>query len=140
VTVVIDASVAIKWVVQEEGFEAAVRLQLEEPLAAPDFLMIECANVLWLKVRRRELARRQAEMAFTAIQATPIQWFATTDYAATAQSLAFDLDQTAYDSLYLAVALAERMTLITADRVFADGVARHGAYRSAVKLLSELGA
>ena len=51
-TVIVDASVALKWVIEEDGSEAAGALLLEEPLAAPDLLIVECANVLWAKARR----------------------------------------------------------------------------------------
>lgn len=134
-TVIVDASVAIKWVVAEEGTDAAVRVQLEEQLAAPDFLIIECANALRTKVRRGELTRQGAEVALAAIRATPIQLFAASDYAVAAQALAFDLNHAVYDCLYLAVALAERIVLVTADRAFAEVVTRHGLHSYAVKLL-----
>ncbi len=46
-TLVIDASVALKWVIEEDDSAAAMALLLGEPLVAPDFLAIECANGLW---------------------------------------------------------------------------------------------
>jgi len=51
-TIIVDSGVALKWVIEVGGSEAAGALLLEEPLAASDLLMIERANVLWAKARR----------------------------------------------------------------------------------------
>jgi len=134
-TVIVDASVALKWVIEEEDSAAARTLLFGEPLAAPDFLIIECANVLWVKVRRGIMAGQDARAGLDAILATPVQLLPSARHAVAAQAIALALDQTVYDSLYLAVALAEHAIMITADAAFAGAVREHGAYASAVRLL-----
>ena len=59
---VIDASVAIKWVIEEDGTKEALALR-RQALAAPDLLVAECANILRKKVRRKELSEPEAAFA-----------------------------------------------------------------------------
>ena len=134
-TVIVDASVAVKWVTEEDGSAAARNLIVEELLAAPEFLILECANALRIKSRRGILEPEEAKAALFAIQSTPIQLFGTIDYVTAAQALAFDLNQTVYDSLYLATALAHGAVLVTADRAFGEVVMRHRIHSHAVRLL-----
>ncbi len=57
---VIDASVAIKWVIDEPGTAHALALRRHR-LSAPDLLVAECAIILWKKVRRGELSDQEAK-------------------------------------------------------------------------------
>lgn len=136
-TVIVDASVALKWVLEEDGSEVARVLVADEALAAPDLLFIECANVLWVKARRGNLSVADAKAAYAAIEATPIRAIPAQLYAAAAQSIAFDLDQTPYDSLYLAVALAERAILVSADEAFIKAALAHPLYCASIRLLGK---
>lgn len=134
-TLIVDASVALKWVIEEEGSDAARRLLADTELAAPDLLFVECANVLWARSRRGQIAQADARAAMRAIEDTPIRAIPSHRHAAAAQAIAFELDQTAYDSLYLAIALAERADLATADMAFARAAMAHPLFRNSVKLL-----
>lgn len=113
--VVVDASIALKWVIDEPDSDLAQQLVVEERLIAPDLLLIECASSLCTKARRGQITNEQAMAALAAIEATPFTNIATASHVSTAQSIALALGQTAYDALYLAVALTERATLVTAD-------------------------
>lgn len=134
-TVVVDASVAIKWVLEEEGSVAARRLLDHELLIAPDLLILECANVLWTAARRGRLTTERAATALAGIRALPVQLLPISDHVDSAQALAFALPHPVCDCLYLAVALAQRNTLVTADGSFVEAVHRHGVHAHAARLL-----
>jgi predicted nucleic acid-binding protein len=59
--VVVDASVAVKWVIPEVLSDQAdaVRGRADHVLA-PDLLLPEAANALWKKLTRREITAREA--------------------------------------------------------------------------------
>jgi predicted nucleic acid-binding protein len=135
VTIVVDASVAIKWVLEEEGSQTARRLVAEELLIAPDFLIVECANVLWTAVRRGRMSAGDAIEGLAIVRASPAQLIPTADHVDAALELALALGHVVYDVVYLAIALAERATLVTADRPFVERVMRHGLHSHAVRLL-----
>lgn len=134
-SLVVDASVALKWVVEEDGSNAARTLVADEPLFAPDLLFIECANALRTKVRFGQLDGELARGALAALLDMPIRVVPSHPNVAAALSIAGELNRSAYDSLYLAVALAERAILVTADEKFASAVRAHPVYRDSLRPL-----
>ena len=115
---VIDASVAIKWVIDEAGSARAASLLTGSRLVAPDLLLVECANVLWKKVRRAELSAEEALVAIRLLQQADVELVPTRHLADQAVRLALELDHPVPDCLYLALALANDWILITADDRF----------------------
>ena len=59
-TWVVDASVAVKWFV-DEAHSATARAVLAsgQPLIAPDLIVPETCNTAWKKVRRGDISREQ---------------------------------------------------------------------------------
>ena len=117
---VIDASIAIKWVVEEEGTPEALALRRRAKLLAPDLLVAECANILWKKVRRDELSRQEALLAARLLQGADIELRPTRPLLEAATDLAIALDHPAYDCLYLALAVECGYPFVTADERFLD--------------------
>ena len=138
---VVDASVAIKWVVEEAGSEAAVGLLDGFTLSAPDLLMPECANILWKKVRRGELTPEEAALAAELLQRAAVELVPTRPLMPAALALAVRLDHPAYDCAYLALAIDRGHPFVTADERLARIVAQRGTAElgQAVVPLSQVG-
>ncbi len=123
---VIDASVAIKWVVAEHGSAAALSLLDGPELIAPDLLMPECANILWKKVVRAEFSAEEARLAAELLQRAALELIPTRAVMADALQLAVDLNHPAYDCIYLALAIAQDCPFVTADERLARVVQARG--------------
>lgn len=111
----VDASVAVKWVVEEEHTAQAVRVMEAEGCHAPAHWQAEAVNALWAKVFRRELDSADAGERMTALLRAPVHAAGITGLLPRAFAIAVAHSVTIYDALY--VALAERLTipLVTAD-------------------------
>lgn len=133
---VVDASVAVKWVVSEPDSEAAVALT-DATLTAPDLLLPECANVLWKRISRGELALDEALLALHALAMAPVTIVPSRDIVDDALRLSAALEHPVYDCVYLALASREAIPLVTADRRFAESARRHAEVGPMVRLLSE---
>lgn len=112
---VVDATVATKWLVPEDGTEAALGYRTEI-LIAPDLLLSECANALWKKAARGEITGDYALAAVLLLEKAQMEIVPALPHMPDALRLALALRHPVYDCLYLAIASARRLPLLTADR------------------------
>jgi predicted nucleic acid-binding protein len=122
-TLVVDASVALKWFVNEDGSDRAVSLlNSGAPMIAPDWVLAEVCNAAWKSLRRREIDPVQLDQIAIDV-AGPFHRLVPLDrLLRRAVTIAGELDHPVYDCLYLALAETEDAPLITADRRLVDTV------------------
>ena len=136
---VIDASIAVKWVVEEEGTPQALALRQRTKLIAPELLVAECANILWKKAARGELSKEEAILAAKLLHSAEVELLPMRSLFETATSLAIELDHPAYDCIYLALAVENDCPFVTADERFLRklGESRRAALRHRAMSLTE---
>jgi predicted nucleic acid-binding protein len=134
--IVVDASVAVKWLIAEEGSALAAALK-DRQMSAPSLLPIECANALLRRMRAGDLPAAAILGKVRGLRLAPVRLMPTERYLEAAIALATELRHSLYDCIYLALALDERAPLMTADQRFVEAVRRHQALAGAVVLLAE---
>ena len=137
---VVDASVAVKWLVREPlSDQAALLLTKGISLMAPDLLFAEAANALWAMRQRGDLQDHQLEEAVQTLRAAPVLVPSTLlQLTPAASRLAADLGHPVYDCFYLALAIQEKAPLITADLRLCDRVGSHPYLSDSIAPLAEL--
>ncbi len=126
-TWVVDASVAVKWFVDEVRSAAArTVLASGQAIIAPDLIIPETCNTAWKKVRRGDISREQGEAMVRALPLSFDRLVATATLSARALELAQRFDHPAYDCFYVALAESESAVLVTDDeRVIELGKRAH---------------
>lgn len=121
---VIDASLAIKWFLWEEGTEQAHSL-LEQltTFYVPDLFLVEIDSVLTKKARKGELKVDEAFQKRSVFRKLPYKMVSYNEVEEFAFRLATEFSITSYDAVYVAIAIDRDTTLYTADRRLSNGMA-----------------
>ena len=129
--VVVDASLAVKWLVREEHTDKALailRAWYDEEVTptAPHLLPFEVANALHRKVIRGQLSVAESTRMIERLLASQLELHQTAGLHARALELASEFQQGAvYDAHYLALAEKFDCELWTADQRFHRAVSTH---------------
>ena len=119
-SLIVDASVVVKWFATEPGSaEASALFEKGDRCVAPVLIIAEVGNALWKKHRKRLVS---AEQIVAAMRALPkfLELVELADVAPRAADLAARLEHPIYDCFYLALAERERLPLVTADARMLD--------------------
>lgn len=134
-TIVIDASVAVQWVLPESMSELAGQLRSER-LIAPALWLVEAANAIWKRYIRREMSVDQAVARLAELSTAPVTSLPVEPYVPAALRMAAAFNHPVYDCLYLAVAIQHQTHVVTADRRFA-AIGAEASVADRVRLLGD---
>jgi predicted nucleic acid-binding protein len=136
-----DASVAVKWVLREEGTDAARRILADvlrggQRIVAPPHLIAEVTSAIYRRLRIGEILLPEAIERMSTFVSIPIELVAPPALAPRALQLASEFRWGyPYGAMYLAVGELLDCEVWTADRDFSDDA--HEKYPR-LRLLSEL--
>jgi predicted nucleic acid-binding protein len=125
VKIVVDASIALKWVFDEPGSAAATALRGEE-LLAPTLWLAEAANAVWRRARLGDITADEAVAHFSELANAPVVLVVMEPHLERALALAMEIGHPIYDCVYLALALHHETHVVTADRRFAAAASTVG--------------
>jgi len=136
VTIIIDTSVALKWVLPEDKSEDALTLKGSE-LAASSIWLAESANAIWRHVAAGRVVAEDGIRALRRLRDAGVALIPIDVDVADALELGLRLRHPIYDCLYLAAAIRERSYVVTADLRFVAAVRRHNDLSQYIRLLGE---
>jgi predicted nucleic acid-binding protein len=128
VTLVVDASVALKWVLDEPDSHLAQALaESEEEILVPDFWLNEATNICWLQVRKGKWSADEAREGLALLRAlVPPTPTGDLDLHDVALDIGMAVNHSTYDTLYLAFAIAmDARGVVVADGPFVRDMTRH---------------
>lgn len=121
---VVDACVVMRLYFEGKHSAEAERLFLQGiRLLAPDIIWPECANVIWKQYRYGDLSEKNAIAIAEEMLSLPLRIHDSSDLVQDALQIAMQYDRTAYDSLYVALAVQTDAVMVTADKRLVNALA-----------------
>ena len=124
-TLVLDASIIVKWFCEEEYTDIALRIRdrffgRELDVVVPDLMFYEVSNAIRYNMvlsmeEKLELIEDIYSTDFDVVSSTK-------EILSEAMDSALDTDTTIYDNVYLAVGRFKKCNLITVDKVFRNKI------------------
>jgi predicted nucleic acid-binding protein len=120
---VLDNSVVCGWILENQAtdYSAAIARRLEQERAVvPPLLRLETVNVLRPACKRQIIIARQAQEMLAWLFRLPIDVNSGSPEPGLLLALALRYDLTAYDAVYLELALRVQLPIATQDTVLAE--------------------
>ena len=125
--IVVDASVALQWIVPEPYGQAdAESVLTAADLQAPDLLLVEVGTALRRKVQLGEVGEEQALAGLRRVADTLATSPVTASLAHRALELGIEIGHPVYDRIYLALAESLDATIATRDIELTKRLVRAG--------------
>jgi predicted nucleic acid-binding protein len=124
---VVDSSVAVKWVANEP-YSAEARRILSDyqagqiTLLAPDLIHAEVGNIIWKKHTLQGIAEADAQQMLDAYRALPLAVIPIATLLDSAYRLAVAYRRTVYDMLYVALSTQMGCQFVTADERLVNAI------------------
>jgi predicted nucleic acid-binding protein len=115
--VVVDASViAAAFFPEPHSAAARTLLTSGDSLYVPDLVYAEVANVFWKRHGRGEIDEKDAADLLSDVLRLPLEVTPSRQLASAALELAMRTGRTAYDCLYIALAVQSKTVMVSNDR------------------------
>jgi predicted nucleic acid-binding protein len=135
-SLIVDASVAIKWYLKDTGSDEAHALRgTVDDLLAPELVIAEVGNAMWKRHLRGQI---EIEDALVVIDRVPrmFSWLSSLrELSSAAMRISATLPHPIYDCFYLALAERERSPVVTADQRLLSAAKKLGTVE--VRLLGQ---
>lgn len=124
--IVVDASVAVQWIAEEDTSSLSETLLTRSDLVAPDLLLIEVANALRRKVYVGDISIDHAKAGLQFIREKVQLERTSAEILDRALELAELMYHPVYDCIYLAMAERSKTILVTYDQELQERASEQG--------------
>lgn len=124
--IVVDASVAVQWIAEEDTSSLSETLLTRADLVAPDLLLIEVANALRRKVYVGDISIDHAKAGLQFIREKVRLERTSAEILDRALELAELMYHPVYDCIYLAMAERSKTILVTYDQELQERASEQG--------------